>query len=71
MRHLSIKRISTFVMSIIIILMCATPVMAQNKTSGQTDKVKAGFFQFKGYHITADNGVRSGYGYDVLINKAK
>lgn len=66
MRYLSINRISTFVMSIIMILMCATPAMAQNKIGGETDKVKAGFFQFDGYHNTADNGVRSGYGYDVL-----
>lgn len=66
MRDLIIKIISIFVMSMIIILMCTTPAMALNKINVKTEKVKVGFFQFDGYHNTADNGVRSGYGYDLL-----
>lgn len=53
-----------------ILLNYGLPFTSQNCAYAKNDnvrqKIKVGFFAFDGYHITDDDGNRSGYGYDFL-----
>lgn len=41
-------------------------IFAMTQNSDTRPTVRVGFFAFEGYHMTAEDGTRSGYGYDFL-----
>ncbi|NLA77104.1 MAG: transporter substrate-binding domain-containing protein, partial [Clostridiales bacterium] len=46
-----------------------TPVRVAAQPSDAV--VRVGFFAFDGYHMTDERGVRSGYGYEYMLEMAK
>jgi len=60
------KLIISVIILIVLTLVC--PLLTAPYAAGaSTHKtVKVGFFEFPGYHMIADNGTKSGYGYDLL-----
>jgi len=67
MRKTILKRQAASVTAILLIIcMFAAPVFAMGRGSKADRVLKVGFFAFDGYHIQAEDGSRSGYGYDFL-----
>ena len=59
-------RCLTFLLAIAIFMPSATILATAN---GPEDKIKVGYFLLDGYHnVDADNGYKSGYGYEYLQN---
>ena len=44
---------------------------AASADAAQRETIRVGFFEFDGYHMMDENGVRSGYGYDFLRMMAR
>ena len=53
-------------LSVCLLLGSGRQTFAGQSGDGNRETVKAGFFAFEGYHMTAEDGTRSGYGYDFL-----
>lgn len=47
------------------------PVFAEGHDAAEVRTVRAGFFEFDGYHMMSETGRRSGYGYDFLQEIAR
>ena len=53
-------------LSVCLLLGSGRQTFAGQSGDGNRETIKAGFFAFEGYHMTAEDGTRSGYGYDFL-----
>ncbi len=62
---LSCLRLATHLAWLALILLCPGLSFAADKASANRD-VRAGIFNFAGYHMKDDEGTLSGYGIDVL-----
>ncbi len=66
-RHNSKRLLRCFsaLLVMVIIILCAAPgrILA---SESERETVKVGFFQWDGYHMEDERGIRSGYGYDFL-----
>ena len=55
----------------VLLLLCAAVIFPACASAEQKLRnVRVGFFAFDGYHMTDENGVRSGYGYEILQHLA-
>lgn len=59
------RSIATLAIVWLLVLVFIIPVYAQ-QTASQRETVRAGFFSLDGYHMQDKDGIRSGYGYDLL-----
>lgn len=55
-----------FVLTVCLLFSNDRQTFAATQDTGNRETVKAGFFAFEGYHMMAEDGTRSGYGYDFL-----
>ena len=62
-KRISFRRLLCAFVALISIMHSGLVSYAQDQTSLH---LKAGYFAFDGYHNLSDEGVRSGYGYDLL-----
>lgn len=61
------KQISSRIICAILCVMCFCAVFpATALAANETETVRVGFFAFDGYHMQDEDGIRSGYGYDLL-----
>ena len=51
---------------LLLVFMVSAFPTSVSASSGNSRKLRAGFFAFDGYHIQSEDGRRSGYGYDFL-----
>ena len=59
------------IISAALALLCAAAIFPAYASAGQKLRnVRVGFFAFDGYHMVDENGVRSGYGYEILQHLA-
>ena len=64
---MKMKRLICFALSFIFLLQMSLAVPASEPSP---EVLKVGFFAFSGYHITEEDGRRSGYGYEFLQKMA-
>lgn len=66
-----LRRRMYFLLAVILLCVAAltsVSVFAKDSAEDETKRetVKVGYFPFEGYHMEDENGVKSGYGYDIL-----
>ncbi|MFZ2757077.1 MAG: transporter substrate-binding domain-containing protein [Atopobiaceae bacterium] len=65
-------RRSTFFAIVLAVLFCAVgSALAADAPSAEKRTVRVGYFEFDGYHMLSDDGIRSGYGYEVVEDLAR
>ena len=65
------KRISAAVFGILFLLLSVCPVLADAIPRSETPEYKVAFYAFDCYHMQDENGLRSGYGYEMMQGVAK
>ncbi len=60
------KRISAVVFGILFLLLSVCPVLAAALPRSETPDYKVAFYAFDCYHMQDENGLRSGYGYEMM-----
>ncbi len=61
-----LKRVFSFLISIMVVLTVWDPVSVHAITKLETPDYKVAFFAFDCYHMQDENGRRSGYGYEMM-----
>lgn len=64
------RRIMLYMLTILLIVSGTMSVQAADSADTQRT-IRVGFFQYDGYHEQDENGVRSGYGYELLQQMAR
>ncbi len=59
-------RILCLLAAVVFLLPCSQVQAFGEAYTSNRELVKVGFFPFEGYHVQDENGIRSGYGYDIL-----
>ncbi len=65
------KRISAAVFGILFLLLSVCPVLADALPRSETPDYKVAFYAFDCYHMQDENGLRSGYGYEMMQGISK
>lgn len=65
------KRISAAVFGILFLLLSVCPVLADAVPRNETPDYKVAFYAFDCYHMQDENGLRSGYGYEMMEGISK
>lgn len=66
-----IRIISSFITTIFMLGILLTCLPAASADAALRKTIRVGYFEFDGYHMMDENGVRSGYGYDFLRMMAR
>ena len=65
------KKMTAFLMEIMMLLLLVCPATAASIPQAQTPNYKVAFYAFDCYHMQDENGIRSGYGYEMMQGVAK
>lgn len=60
------KRAITLFLGILLVLMIACPALADSIPQAETPDYKVAFYAFDNYHMQDENGLRTGYGYEMM-----
>lgn len=66
-----IRIVSAFIAVVFMLGLLLTCLPRASAESAPRQVIRVGFFEFEGYHMTGEDGTRSGYGYDFLRMMAR